>query len=97
MKTNNKPTATTTDNIWQEPHKELVNNGYIYIDKNQLAYLSLSDLISLYNYIDDEAELIESHDGDITAKLEQVREQIVLVHQEIEKRRGLIFGTEIGF
>lgn len=62
------------------------------IKKHPLAYLSLSDLISLHGWIDSEADLIETLGGDYTAKLEQAREQMILVHQEIEKRRSMLFG-----
>lgn len=65
-----------------------------YALAHPLTYLSLSDLISLHGWIDSEADLIEALGGDNTAKLEKAREQMVLVHQEIERRRILIFGGE---
>lgn len=69
--------------------------GFLLVGiKDKLLNLSLSDLISLHGWIDSEADLIESLGGDNTAKLEQAREQMILVHQEIEGRRGLIFGGE---
>ena len=67
---------------------------YDYKQQHPLSYLSLSDLISLHGWIDDDADLIEALGGDNTAKLEKAREQMVLVHQEIERRRSLIFGGE---
>ncbi len=72
-------------------------NGYgnastSFVAKHPLAYLSLSDLISLHGWIDSEADLIETLGGDNTAKLEEAREQMILVHKEIEKRRSMLFG-----
>lgn len=79
----------------QSNHGEIKSEQRISYEKtrkNPLAYLTLSDLISLHGWIDYEADLIECSVGDNTAKLEQAREQMILVHQEIEKRRSMLFG-----
>ena len=82
-----------TSSITNEYVPKYVGEGFSH-KQHPLAYLSLSDLISLHGWIDSEADLIETLGGDNTDKLEQAREQMILVHQEIEKIRSMLFGGE---
>ncbi len=91
--TENNLFATPTEGTLSSTNGELVKVKFAPIaQKSPLAYLSLSDLISLHGWIDSEADLIETLGGDNTAKLEEAREQMILVHKEIEKRRSMLFG-----
>lgn len=60
----------------------------------KLSDLSIGDLVSLYNYLNEELDAL---DNVISEKAEcmkdDLRYEIVTTHKEIEKRRNNIFGN----
>lgn len=59
---------------------------------NKLSDLSLSDLVSLFNYIDGDLDLLDNCVGS-NDKIEQVRLELIAVQEEIEKRRSELFNN----
>lgn len=58
----------------------------------KLSDLSIGDLVSLFNYIDGDLDLLDNCVGS-NEKIEQVRLELIAVQEEIEKRRNNIFGN----
>ena len=56
----------------------------------KLSDLSLSDLVSLFNYIDGDLDLLDNC-IEASDKIEQVRVELIAVQEEIEKRRSRLF------
>lgn len=58
--------------------------------KQELSDLSLCALISLYNYLKDELDLLDDFIGSET-KIESTREELIALQREIEERRSNLF------
>lgn len=57
----------------------------------KLSDLSIGDLVSLFNYIDGDLDLLDNC-IEASDKIEQVRVELIAVQEEIEKRRGELFN-----
>ena len=61
------------------------------METNQkLSDLSIGDLVSLFNYIDEDLDLLDNC-IEASDKIEQVRVELIAVQEEIEKRRSRLF------
>lgn len=74
-----------------------MNQGETAIEANQemLGKMSLSDLKALYDYIDEETDLVchamREDDAEALKMIEDARNEMVFLQQEMEKRRNELF------